>query len=407
MRWVAVAGQALTVFFAATILKLDLPIVPLVSVMAVTFLSNVGLFAWYRRAASGTVTLPRVLPGVLIVDTLLFTAMLGLSGGPWNPFASLYVVHVALAAVALSRAWTWYTVAFSGLCYAILFSFHVPLRFPGGTFPDPIREAGLGISVLLVAAVIAYFMSNIAHALRAREADLAKAQEQAGKNEWLASLAALAAGTAHELGTPLGTIAVVSKELERAAARLDDQALLEDAQLVRSEVDRCRRILDRISALDREGLGPSPEPVDLERLLETLHQDQGEGRSFTVDVAPGLPRTGEAVPPDVAHALQPLLANALDATRDQGVVTLRVEHQNGDWAFRVSDDGPGMTRDVQVQALEPFFTTKEYGRGMGLGLYLSRLIAERHGGSLELDSREGAGTTATLMLPRREPRTDA
>lgn len=399
MRWVAVTGQALTVLFATILLDIDLPIGALAGVMAVTFLTNVALRMWQART-QGTPQ-PRLLPAILTLDTLLLTAMLALSGGPRNPFTSLYVVHVALAAVALSPAWTWWTVGLSGLCYGFLYQVHVPLEFTRGGFDLPLQAGGLGLSVLLVAAVTAYFTSGVTQALRRREAALRKAEARVARNEWLASLAALAAGTTHELGTPLGTIAIVSKELERAAERLGEgDGILEDARLIRAQVERCRRILDRLTALDQEQLGPSPEPLPVERLVTVLREDQGQSDRFEVEVAPGVePEPG--VPPDVAHALQPLLKNAIDAAGEAGSVTLRISQPDGQWQFVVRDDGPGMPDEIRARALEPFFTTKEHGRGMGLGLYLAKLVADRHGGRLGIVSEAGRGTTATLVVPRR------
>ncbi|MGE0706936.1 MAG: ATP-binding protein [Planctomycetota bacterium] len=399
LRWVAVIGQAVTICASGWLLGLTLPLAPLGAVMAVTVATNVALRLWLGSERSAR---PKLLGAVLTLDTLLLTALLGLSGGPQNPFAILYVIHVALAAVALSAAWGWWMVLLSSLCFALLHPLHVPLHFHEGVMGPGLSTAGQGIALLIVAANVAYFSAGVSHALRRREEELRQAEAQLARNEWLASLAALAAGTAHELGTPLGTIAVVSKELELAATRLSCQTccgqdVLGDAQLIRAQVERCRRILDRLGALDREGLGNAPEPLGLEQLLAHLREDQRA--DFAVEVDPGIDPEA-MVHPDAAHALQPLLKNALDAVGDEaGRVRLRVGHTSEGWRFAVQDDGPGMRPDVLACARQPFFTTKEHGRGMGLGLYLVGLIVERHGGRLELTSREGEGVTATLDFP--------
>lgn len=402
LRWMAMAGQTLTVLVAAFLFEARLPALALAATIAATLATNVALLLWTQlRRPVG----PWLVPSVLTLDTLLLTLLLGLSGGPRNPFTSLYVVHVALAAVALRARWAWWMVGISALCYAVLFRVHLPLEFAEGAFAEPLHVSGIAASVILVAGVIATYTAGVAGALRAREGELRDAQARVARNERLASLAALAAGTAHELGTPLGTIAVAAKELERAASRLEGgEGVLEDAELIRSQVDRCRRILDRLSALDAEGHAPSREPLSLEAFVARVRGDQPSERAerLTLDVAGG--ESGARVDPDAALALAPLVQNAFDALGPGGEVTLRARLRQqgagaGVWRFEVVDAGPGMTPEVARRASEPFFTTKEHGRGMGLGLYLARLIAERHEGALELSSRVGEGTTAALTLP--------
>lgn len=265
----------MTLAVATAILGASLPLLPLGAVVGVTAATNAWL-AWRSPAPS-----PRAVPALLTLDTLLLTALLGLSGGPGNPFTALYVVHVALAAVALPAVWTWWTVALSGACYAGLFWLHVPLQFGTGGPSVALQTAGWGVAVLLVAAVTATFIAPVSSALRARESQLSAAEARAARSEWLASLAALAAGTAHELGTPLGTIAVAARELERVAETVggaSEDRVVDDARLIRTQVDRCRAILDRLSALDPGG-GGRPAPIALSQLLAGVHEegDPGEG----------------------------------------------------------------------------------------------------------------------------------
>lgn len=436
MRWVAVTGQAITILISVFALQLDLPLVPLGAVIFATFGTNVVLRLLISRAevqlpeappisiqagllpsdpaptpvasppppASGLRLSPKLLPAVLTLDTLFLTALLGLSGGPQNPFAILFVMHVALAAVALSSRWAWWMVGVSLGCYALIHPLHVPLRFAEGGFSETLQAAGQGLALVLVTAVVAYFASGVAEALRRREKDLREARSRVARNEWLASLAALAAGTAHELGTPLGTIAVVAKELERGAERLDNQGVLEDARLIRTQVDRCRRILDRLGALDREGLGNSPDPLDLEAVVAHLREDLlARGGSFEVSFDSAL-RGSERVHPDVPQAILPLIQNALDAAGQGGHVTLALSREGKRLRFEVRDDGPGMSAKVLKRAREPFFTTKEHGQGMGLGLYLVRLLSERHDGSFALEAAPAGGTRAVLTFPEASPR---
>lgn len=401
LRWVAVAGQTTTVLFAWDVLRVDLPLTGLGAVIAITAATNLLLAGGLLRDH----TPPRVLvPGVLTLDTLLLTALLYFSGGPANSFALLYVIHVAMAAATLSWWWTWWMVGLSAACYGALFWWHVPLTIDGDPLDYALHLKGTWFAVTLVAVVTAYFVGRINQALRRREDQLASVRALAARNERLASLTTLAAGAAHELGTPLGTIAVVAKELERASGEADRHALVEDARLIRSQVDRCRRILDRLSThADSSRDVPPAEPLAVKDLFADLRGELGGAAAVLELRAPGLPEVTVARQ-DLVHALAPLLHNAVDATGGAGPVELEVARtDDGRLELAVSDRGAGMAPDVLERAGEPFYTTKEPGRGTGLGLYLVRLLAERLGGSLRIESEPGAGTTATLELPEPDP----
>jgi len=395
LRWVAVSGQTLTLLFAALALEVELPYVALGGVIAITVVTNLAL-TWVvrdHRDWGGLV------PGVLCLDILLLTALLYLSGGPKNPFSFLYVVHVAMAAVTLSLPWTSLMVGLSAACYGLLFAAHVPLKVEQEEIGFPLYQAGTWFSVSLVAALVAFYTGRVTGALRSRDRQLAQAREVALRNERLASLTTLAAGAAHELGTPLGTIAVVAKELELAADGIEQPELAEDARLIRSQVDRCREILDRMSASTLTQGGPATGPVPLAELAESLQQAIGP---TPLRVEPGGLEAIVAPRAELLQALLPLVQNARDASEGAGPVHLQAQAVEGWIEVRVRDEGAGMSDAVLARAGEPFYTTKEPGQGTGLGLHVARLLAEQLGGDVQLASEVGRGTTATLRFPQGE-----
>jgi two-component system sensor histidine kinase RegB len=216
------------------------------------------------------------------------------------------------------------------------------------------------------------------------------------------SMTTLAAGAAHELSTPLATIALASKELERSASAQGAVALIDDARLIRAEVDRCRAILDQMSGRAGGVAVDDPEAVDLRVVVDDvrsrLTHDQAARLEVTLLTAPAsvyLPRAG------FGQTLLTLVKNAFDANGRAADTRVFVDVSRDEDRLRITvrDHGDGMMPDVLQRAGEPFFTTKEAGRGLGLGLFLARVFAERTGGSLTLQSDQG--TTATLELPLR------
>ena len=388
------SGQTLTLLIVALALEVKLPYLALGAVIGVTVITNLAL-TWAVRDQREWGSL---VPGVLCLDICLLTALLYLSGGPKNPFSILYVVHVAMAAVTLSLRWTSFMVGLSAACYGLLFVAHVPLRVSQEEIGFPLYQAGTWFSVSLVASLVAFYTGRVTVALRGRDRQLAQAREVALRNERLASLTTLAAGAAHELGTPLGTIAVAAKELELAAERAAHTELAEDARLIRSQVDRCREILDRMSASTISQGGPAAAQIPLLEIAAALQHALGE---TPVEVEPGL--EGVLAPRgELLQALLPLAQNARDATGGAGPVRLRAQAVDGWVEVQVRDEGPGMPAAVLARAGEPFYTTKEPGQGTGLGLHVARLLAEQLGGDVQLASEVGRGTTATLRFPQSE-----
>jgi two-component system sensor histidine kinase RegB len=395
LRWGAIAGQLVTVLGVAHVMGIELPLVPLLSVIAVEAASNVGCAIAVRGRA------PREwwLVAVMAFDTLVLTALLYFSGGPFNPFSFLYLVQIALAAVVLRARWTWMLVLLSLACSALLFAVHRELTLDGNSHAEHMsfHLRGMWVAFGVAAAFIVYFLMRVTRALAARDADLTAARHAAAQQERLASLATLAAGAAHELATPLSTIALAAKELERQIT--GEGALADDVKLIRAQVERCREILERMAADAGQSAGEGMAPVSVEELVKGSLV--GLRNQPPIDVAlDGVAATTLTLPRRaIAQALHGLLRNAQDASCGKGQVQLSAAAE-GEWLrLSVRDRAGGMPPDVLARAGEPFFTTKPPGRGMGLGLFLSRTLAERLGGELRLESRLGEGTTATLSLP--------
>lgn len=418
LRWGAVVGQTLAIAGAIFGLKLHLPVLPLALLVGVTVASN-GVLSLRLLQAKDVST--QTIGLVLSADVVVLFGLLHFSGGPSNPFSVMYLVQITLAALVLGMRWAMAMAVLSALSFAVLFFWYVPVvgmdhahhqhHEHGGGGGDGATAfsahlQGMWIAFTIAATLIAYFVARVASALRAREAELAKAQANAARTEKLASLTTLAAGAAHELGTPLSTIAVASKELERAIPDKPDEAL-NDARLIRTEVERCREIVQRMSAQAGETIGELPRATTAGELFEKCVERLGNPGKEGLEMMDGAKTTRVVCPMEGAiQVLLNLIQNARWAVRDvpdgQGKVILTSEATDTAVRLIVTDNGVGISQSVLSRIGEPFVTTKPPGEGMGLGLFLARTFVERCGGTFEIHrATSGEGTVAILELPRQ------
>jgi two-component system sensor histidine kinase RegB len=410
LRWASIVAQAATVVLVTQVTHLDLPLARILLIFGLEIGSNVAC-AWGARAARRVAGW--ALASIMALDILLLTALFQVTGGPANPFSVLYLVPITLAAVVLPPRWTWGLVVLSFAGFGALFLF--PAAQPtvahatghGGHFDTHLR--GMWVAFGCAECIIVFFVQRVTTALAARDAEVARARSLTARNEKLASLATLAAGSAHELSTPLATIAVVARELER---QLDEERagkkVIADSRLIRNEVERCRKILSQMAAEAEGSRHERSEPLFPHDLVAVVLDGLPGRDRVAVDIAPTASRRRLLVPPRaISRAVRAVVENGLGASDDQGKVHLRIDVAGESWRIEVEDEGAGATPEVLARAGEPFFTTKPPGSGMGLGLFLTRAVLDRLGGRLELTSVPGQGTCAVLLLPLAQPESPA
>lgn len=400
LRWLLTAGQGALVAWMRLGLGMEIPVLLLAGLLALGAASN-GLLA--LLLGRGLEAGPGLLSAVMLVDTVLLTALLALTGGPFNPFTALYLVHVVLATLVLPRALTWalFCASFAGFAALFWFQGQTPpegLRLPSHQELMRLHLAGMLVAFALSTLVVVYFIGRVQAALRQRDAELEKARQAAHRNERLATLTTLSAGAAHELATPLGTIAVAAKELERALSRSEAGApFREDAVLIRSQVQRCREILDRMSVTSGELKGEAPTRFGVEAWLAEAKAGLAHPERIEADATECFGAQLEGPRTALAQALRNVLQNALDAS--DGPVGLKARRELARLVLEVTDGGAGIRPEVLGRIGEPFFTTKPPGQGMGLGVFLTRSVVEHLGGGFSLESPPGRGAVARLWLP--------
>lgn len=399
LRWAEVAGQAATVLVAQFLLGGQLPIAALLGVVSLGLVSNLAVeMIFFGGRRHGAIT-PRPVHEwhialIMMIDIAILTGLLYLTGGPNNPFSFLYLVQIALAAVLVRARWTWMLVGLSFVGFGILLVAHEPLAIP-----EDNHAYGAWVALGVASAFVVHFLLRITDALAERESELTEARGLAARQERLASLATMAAGAAHELSTPLGTVALAAKELERALTKHADPELAADARLIREQVGRCRSILDQM-AQGAGTVGESVTPCSVAELIdETLVGIRDAPRVLREMSEDVLAQKLQLPPRAVSQALRSLVTNAQDASPPTSAVVITAQIPDGHLEITIRDRGAGIPQDVKDRIGEPFFTTKEPGRGMGLGLFLARAVIEAVGGALQIDPLDGGGTEVRVQLP--------
>lgn len=419
LRWVAVFGQVLTIAGVVFLLGIKLETMwALQVVISLTAFSNLILNGWFSTWAKQPHQAPLpwdvILGLVMVMDMCSLTALLFATGGPNNPFSLFFFVNISLSAVVLNRTWAWGLNLLSIICFSMLLYDHYSLELLNlGGDMRPVRERGwpsLAQIGLLTAfatcsSVIVYFMTRLTDELRKHQLAVRRAQLQQARSEKLEALGTLAAGTAHELATPLSTIAIVAKDVENAFDEHPPnfpgaEEVIEDVHLIRSQLDRCRTILDRMASHAGQAVGEISKAVTMKELIETTLADLDERSRIAVD----LPETFEneiiTVPLlGLTQALRGLVQNAIDADSRGGKVDLQIDKAKNQWRLQIKDRGEGMTSSTLDRISEPFFTTKQPGKGMGLGVFLAQNVVKRQGGNIEFNSGPDKGTVVSVWLP--------
>jgi len=413
LRSMALVGQLATVLFVHFSLGFELPLVP-----CLTAIGAGALFTAVLRFAYPPQRRPSDLEAFLylLFDQTQLFAVLFLTGGLENPFTLILLAGLVIASSSLDLR---YALALGGYTLALLTAlaiYHLPLPSEPGlplSLP-PIYVAGLWIALMLslgFTTIVTFRISSEATRMQAGYAamELALASEQK-----LAALGSLAAAAAHELGTPLGTIAIVSKELQRELPR--NSPLAEDAALLRQQVERCREILGRLAHhRESDGLGPDAR-LPLLAFLDDLAQGHRSLRvQITVEGADNPPVV--RLMPELRYAIGNLIANAADFAARR--VRVSAMWDAARVVVRIRDDGPGFAHDVLAKLGEPYVTTRP-GRaalsdeqlgpsatvptqshaGMGLGFFIAKTLLERTGAEMTFGNAFDGGASVTLAWPR-------
>jgi two-component system sensor histidine kinase RegB len=404
LRWLAVFGQTMAVFITHFGLGFPLPLGLCLLVIAASTWLNVGLrlkFGRSDRFQEGPAA------AMLAYDLLQLSALLYLTGGIENPFSLLFLAPVMISAASLSgRSTLGLTLLMMAAATALTFH-HYPLPwFPGETLDLPfLYLVGIWAAIVLGAAFTAIYASRVAEEARKLADALAATELVITREQHLVQLDGLAAAAAHELGTPLATITLVAKDLEKQLG--SDPTYGEDVVLLTQEIARCRTILSKLTSLGDDS-GAILGEMNLRLLIEEV---VGPQRDFGVAISISCEGSGNEPVcrrnPGVLYGLGNLIENAIDFAKSE--VRISGQWTNSLVKVVIEDDGPGFSPDVITRLGEPYVTTKndrraktEEGSGLGLGLFIAKTLLERSGARVEMDNvtPPKSGAKITIRWPR-------
>ena len=329
---------------------------------------------------------------LLSYDILQLALLLFMTGGLQNPFAVLLVVPVIVSATAQSFRQIVPLGILAMTAATVLVFFHLPLPWqPGSSLKMPlVYVAGMWVAIASALSFTAFYTYRVADEARKLSNALAATELVLQREQHLSALDGLAAAAAHELGTPLATIALVSKEMIRELPQ--GSPLHEDASLLRSQAERCRDILKKLSSLSEEGSSHIGR-LALSSLMEEVaapHRDFGVKLALSPGTTPGEPVFERNA--GIVYGLGNLVENAVDFARNQ--VNFNAEWSDSDVIIHLCDDGPGFPPELLERIGEPFMTTRRRdpdatGGGLGLGLFIAKTLLERSGASLEFSNSGG------------------
>jgi len=410
LRWLGIAGQATAIVIVFLGLRYDLPVELCAAEIAASALFNLALTYLYPQARQLS---EREAIVHLSFDIVQLTSLLMLTGGLENPFTLLYIAPVVISATNLSLPATLGLAGFTLSCVTLISFLHWPLPWdPNEPIELPLFYlAGNWISLTLGIGFTLIYAWRTADEARGMQTALAAAQDALAREQRLSDLGALAAATAHELGTPLGTIAVVARELEREVP--PDAPWIDDIRLLRSQADRCREILGKLAQHDTADDDVAAQRLPLGALLDEIAEPH---RGFGVEIkiaAHGEGSFSVRRRPEVIHGLGNLIENAVDFAVT--TVTIDALWNAGEVRVAIADDGPGFDPSIFERLGEPYVTTRGASQnapdegdaeprnnhsGLGLGFFIAKTLIERTGGSVDFSNASRRGALVTVRWPR-------
>lgn len=396
IRLFTLAGIVFVFIYLNLFTENKLPLIPISLIIIVTLL--VTLWSWIDLKKQNSVS-ERTFFIQLLIDITTLSLLIYFSGGSANPLISLFIIPVIFSASSLPGRYTWFLTFITISCYTILMFFHGP--FSNGHHPDKtvsLHLWGMLYGFILSAFLIAYFVSRISYNLREHQQLLAKAREAVLRDEQIVALGTLAANTAHELGTPLSTIAILTNELEHECSE-GNETLAHDLALLRSQITRCKTIISKMAADAGELQADSGIKKNLFDYFNDLI-DEWANDLTEIEVIKHFNNKNKSptivVDSSLTYAFTNILINSAQASTNK--IIIETDWNDKEFTFTVKDNGHGIDKNMLARIGNNIVSSRGIEKGMGIGLFLAKTSIDRFGGTFSIES-DNDGTTVHINIP--------
>lgn len=398
VRNAVVLVAVVVIILASGPMDLDVPKLPMAVIIGFMIISGLTR---QRRLAKPELPDQSQVFLEMAADVLALTALFYFTGGATNPFVWFFLFPAIISALLLSKSQSRAMAALTVICYSFLLFFYQPIHERGAPHPDNgfgTHILGMWVGFVLSAGFVAIIVAGLVERLREHDRELNEAREQALRDENMISLGALAAGAAHDLGTPLGTLAILSTELQDDPVVKEHPELADKLSLMREQVARCKETLSVFSSKAGAARAESGKAMSVRGYLQDL---MDEWKDMNPDTDLDLRITGRFdsawlfVEPTLTQALHNLMDNAADASLER--ITVKSGWSETLLTIKIIDTGPGVSQEIVENPGRKMLSTKK--SGMGVGLYLATSTIQRLGGNLVLSNLPEGGAMARVTLP--------
>lgn len=383
-------------------LKINLPVIPLSIIVLIMTVTN--LITRLIIDSGRTVT-EKIIFIQLLLEILSFSLILFFAGGATNPFTFFYLIPLALAATVIPGVPTWILTSLTVILYSLLLKYYIPLSYKmmdhqhvpakDGQFSQHVL--GMWFGFLVSAILVTWFITYLSRELKQREQAIAEAKQREMRDQQMVTLGTLAAGTAHELGTPLASLAIITGELTEGFSQQKHPELFENQAILRDQIQRCKKILSVLSDSTGESRADAGYLMPVNEFLELVFNQWHEQRPDTSvknhieSLQPSLKLLYDKT---ISQAIINLLNNAAEATQEP--VEIHTSIDEDQLLINIKDSGSGLSEQQIAMAGEVSFSNKP--DGMGIGLFLAITTIRRSGGSVEFQTRPAGGTSTLVSL---------
>ncbi len=403
LRNITIAFIALMVALAVFWLNINLPVLALSFILLIMAITN--LMTWWLIHSGKPIT-EKLLFIQLLIEIFSFALILYFSGGATNPFTFFFLIPLAIAATVIPGIRTWILTAVTMSLYTLLLDFYTPLSYhmhdhqsmdaASGAFTQHVL--GMWFGFMVSALLVSWFITHLAQELKRRDEAIAEARQRELRDQQMVTLGTLAAGTAHELGTPLASLAIIAGDITDGFDRSQHPELFEQQAILREQIQRCKKILSVLSDSSGEARAEAGHSMNADEFLHKIldqwkqQRPQAEFSTAQWDLSAELSVLYDKT---ISQALINLLNNADDATRTP--IEISAEQDNGFLQISIRDSGQGLTEQQIALAGETSFSNKP--DGMGIGLFLAITTIRRSGGDIRFSRLQPQGTCTIIRLP--------